>query len=162
MKKATIGIFLFGAMVFTKAFLIEESNGDSNLISRDHSFATSFQESEILRADFSFQTAEPRAMLLAANFVLPSSGIFESNTQFKSSYEKEEVIVDTDFLADHSVNIEVEEAVIPMDDVSYTGYGMWNSNTENIRSKEDRDGLIPLDRTNTISDNISKLFPRVP
>ena len=159
MNKATLGMILLGAVVFTKAFLIERS--DENVVSRDTELSSSIEENTSLRISET-KFIEPRAELMAFNLVSPKVMVEEPviNQPLESPLTTE--ITEDDLMASVDITEEVVDEVIPMDVVTNTGYGMWISSSEKITSKEDRNGKVPLDRGNTISDNISKLFPRIP
>ena len=160
MKKSTVGMLILGSMIFTKAFLMEGSSSNS-IVSRDNSLQSNFQEALVIRAQNGGMIA-PVANLFASNFDSPSF-------DFVPPVQVSEEIRPSNELTNFTENValvnpvdEVKEEIIPMDYVSNTGYGLWKTSEEKIISKEERDGKIPLDIGNTISDNISKLFPRVP
>lgn len=153
-------MLILGSMIFTKAFLMDGSPSDS-IVSRDNSLQSNFQEALVIREQNAGMIA-PVANLFASNFETPSFDYVPTVQVLEETNASNEL---TNFIEDVAlVNPvdEVKEEIIPMDYVSNTGYGLWKTSEEKIISKEERDGKIPLDRGNTISDNISKLFPRVP
>lgn len=165
MKKSTIGIVLLVAMVLTKAFLVDYSDSEENPFARNEAIVSNLSEINDLRTQHQDElNVSPQTNLLAANFTSP---------QLPTTVRSEAIDVET-VLAEPEVELfasvklkkhideEIEEEIIPMDFVSNTGYGLWRGNSENAHSNSESEGKVPLDGGNTISDNISKLFPRTP
>ena len=164
MKKSTIGIVLLVAMVLTKAFLID-NEGSENPFARSEAIVSNLSETNDLRAQHQDElNVEPKANLLAANFESP---VLQTLVRTESN-EVKPVTVDPEAVLFASVDVnkqideELEQEIMPMDFVSNTGYGLWRNNGENAHSNPESEGKVPLDGGNTISDNISKLFPRTP
>jgi hypothetical protein len=159
MKKATVGMILLGAMVFTKAFLLE-NNSSQNMVSRDATLTSNVNETLIIRSQVEDMISEPQLAFFVSNYSLPHLKIHQQPRVNSVNSVIPEIFVEE--VATINNQVQMEKEIIPMDYASNTGYGIWKSTSEQIISKEDRDGAIPLDRGNTITDNISKLFPRNP
>lgn len=158
-------MMLLGAMVFTRAFLVGDPTVESSVVSRDNSLSSNFQEALMIRVEMDQTENAPVAQLFSQNFHSPEYVSFHADgsnnfTHVQTTYVT--LSLPNDQINDLSHEVSNEAEIIPMDIQMNTGYGLWKSPNEKILSKEDRNGAIPLDRGNTITDNISKLFPRVP
>lgn len=152
-------------MVLTKAFLIDNEGSEENPFARNEAIVSNFSETNDLRAEHQDESkVVPRANLLVANFespVLPTLLRAELNEVEPITVNPEEVLLASVDL-NKQIDEETEQEIMPMDFVSNTGYGLWRGDGENSHSNPESEGKVPLDGGNTISDNISKLFPRTP
>ena len=151
---------LLVAMVLAKAYLFDYSKEKDAIAGVDESvmdfvaMSTNFGADEVIVSSVSD--------LVASNFNSPELSDFEVQTKqvepFQPSY-------DLNDMAAVESELPAEDEIIPMDYVSNTGYGMWRtSSPEDHGAQEDRtfEGKVPLDRGNTITGDISRLFPRNP
>jgi hypothetical protein len=166
MKKSTIGAVLLVAMVLTKAMLPDESGSVHELFGRSEALTSNFVEAEDLRVMHENNSNQPKSTLLASiNFSSPTGDLYEklkvekdkNNSQNQSFTNNHRSML----VAEVSEQIDQEDYVMPMEVNSNTGYGLWKGSSEKIISKEDRDGMVPLDNGNTIMNNVSTLFPRI-
>lgn len=166
MKKSTIGIVLLVAMVLTKAFLVDNEDVSENGVARTSEFVENHTFIEEVRNEIGEDETEVilKGNLIASNFSNPDlSRNVRTTVVTENAHDAE--VPDLNLFASldiHDLNGSNVEEVIPMDNMTNTGYGMWKRPTEEIISKSDRKGAVPLDIGNTISDNMSKMFPRIP
>lgn len=147
MNKSTFGMILLVGMVITKAVIsVDQKEQTVFVVKSDVVSETPFTRN--------FVAAQPAEELLAATiiaeenvFIAPAvPNLNQTNYQVSNvasiSYDQNE---------------ELAEDVKPLDANSNTGYGRWMGDTE---SSEKVDESTPLDNGNTITENISRLFPR--
>ena len=161
MKKATVGLVMLVSLVLIKAYISKDMQENSAELTRSNVEVTSIIKSSNLRADL-YNTGTATSNLFAQHIAQPllnnESEILhvESSVQFENQEVFEDVELQTEI-----VEVVVDDEIVPMDYFSNTGYGLLKSTTEQIISKKDRIGKEPLDNSsNTISENISKMFPR--
>lgn len=160
MKKATVGMVMLVSLVLIKAYISKDQSSLSIERGRDHSVTENIIESTSLRSDF-LNAGKSQLTLIAQNFQHPEIPVQQhatpvsnvTGTPFDLNIEDLNE-VQNDFVED------AVEEVVPMDYISNTGYGLLRTTTEKIISKTERIGKEPLDNGNTISENISKMFPR--
>ena len=153
-KNAIIGMVLLVGMVLTKAYLSSGEDSKEGFFSSSEQSIANVEHSEDLRSERSTSVLGS-SQLFASNFTTPSLSDFNSlKPNFEASVDANNVVVDRD-VADYN-NEELAEDIRPMESYSNTGYGMWMGSSEDVETIEES---APLDRGNTISDNISKLFP---
>lgn len=161
MKKATVGMVMLVGLVLIKAYISVDERAQPVDLARDHSVFTEVIESNELRADH-FSAGSSQSTLLAQNISQPNFEAFVTSSN--SNQIPNNPVLQINDLAVQTVNpiinSEEDEEVVPMDYLSNTGYGLLKTTTEQIISKNDREGKEPLDNGSTISDNISKMFPR--
>jgi len=165
MKKSTIGAVLLVAMVLTKALLPDDSGSVHELFGRSEALTSNVSESEDIRIVHIENSNTPKSTLLASiNMSNATADLYERllNDQVQKSSRSftESNTQNSNLASNINRQIEDEEYVIPMEVGSSTGYGLWKESTEEIISKGDRDGKVPLDHGNTIMNNVSTLFPR--
>ena len=165
MKKSTIGAVLLVAMVLTKAMLPDESESVHELFGRSETLTSNFVESADIRVVHYQNSNQPKSNLLASINVSNASsdlydGLLAGHLKEESRRFSETNSQNSTLASNVSGQIDDEDYVIPMEVGSNTGYGLWKGSTEEIMSKSDRDGKIPLDHGNTIMNNVSTLFPR--
>ncbi|MEO9533878.1 MAG: hypothetical protein ABJH69_07670 [Crocinitomicaceae bacterium] len=140
-------MILLVGMVITKAVISMDQKADAeNRAKTDVVSLNDFSER-------SFDLVSPIAdaagsFYSVANYAtLPTVSVQDDFSDFESdlSLETKE---DEDFA----------EEVIPLESYSNTGYGRWIGETEN---SEKVDESVPLDNGNTISESMSRLFPRI-
>lgn len=153
---------LLVAMVITKALLPDLKAEADDFTVRGESETSEVEDFRSQhQEDFFYQ---PQFNFLASNLVAPAVELFEV-TQY-AEVSVDELIDENDLNAEvieMPVQTESVDEVIPMEHTSNTGYGMWRTSSATITSKKDwNGGKVPLDRGNTITDNMSKLFPRTP
>lgn len=162
-KKSTIGMVLLVAMVISKAFLFDYKDQQVNFEGVHASVQNVNAFSE--RAS-SLKSTSARTDLIAAHFNAPVLSDFQvvvtnnqGNEHFASDYQIDELVINS---CD-----QIASEVIPMDYASNTGYGLWKSSSlegrERYSSAEKSfEGKMPLDHGNTVSGDMSRLFPRNP
>lgn len=162
MKKATVGMVMLVSLVLIKAYISEDLRAEHVELSKSNIDISSILETSNLRADIK-NGGLSSTKLIAQNVEHPQMQIDHT-----SNAVAEDFIFPVDIeenqnnvLATSNVEVyEVIEEVVPMDYFTNTGYGLLKTTTEQIISKNDRIGKEPLDNSNTISENISKMFPR--
>ena len=172
-KKSIIGIVLLSCMIFVKAFLIDKSEV-SDLLVRDSSVLSEKLENQTLREETPFQIQGLLASLVknisAEDIKLDQTSWQnqkggENTAKNKSGNELVDVVQNQPEVSDSNDNLaENTEDIIPMDYVSNTGYGLLVSDLSapSGASKSELSGNVPLDRGSTITESMSKLFPRTP
>ncbi|MEX1001565.1 MAG: hypothetical protein WDZ35_05570 [Crocinitomicaceae bacterium] len=163
MKKSLIGMILLGIMVFSRAFLINEGGEEMPLFVRESSNLTVHLHHHQIQS-YDFET-KPSAFLreVAARLDLPEVQQSKQREVLSISTKQEsEISLSPSTLIAHNSETEMahSDEVIPMDYVSDTGYGLWNSGPSEAGEVEQTSGSVPLDRGSTISDNFNRLFPR--
>lgn len=145
---------LLVGMVLTKAYLSSEQESKEGFFSRSEQGIANIEHSDELRSELSTQVLGS-SQLFASNFTTPSLNDFNSlKPKFETSNDNNAVAIDRD-VTDYN-NEELAEDIRPMESYSNTGYGMWMGSSEDVETIEES---APLDHGNTISDNISRLFP---
>ena len=157
MKKATVGMVMLVSLVFIKAYISHNDRAKVADEGRDNTVVSTVIESTLLRADH-YSAGISQTKLLAQNLSLPDFQFEEKQSSAHLNASEEIIVFEEKKTSDDVVFI--EEEVVPMDYSSNTGYGLLKSTTAQIISKNDRIGKEPLDNGNTISANISKMFPR--
>lgn len=147
MSKSTIGMILLVGMVISKAVIsVDQRNSGENSAKTELSPDFNFSER-------TFDLVNPKADLLAQQL-------------FSDDYSALKVVPVIEEVSNNTIanqtNFtneahEFTEEVRPLESGSTVGYGMWVGETESL---EKVDESTPLDNGNTISANISKLFPR--
>ena len=153
---------LLVAMVLAKAFLFDYDQSADDFTARNESTISDVDVMADLRASLQ-PSLTPKSELLAAHICTPDLTEFEMVSESSNEIHLAYHFEDEDLAIENGPN--QEDEIIPMDYVSNTGYGMWRaSNSEENTAHDDleSEGIVPLDRGNTITDNISRLFPRVP
>ncbi len=160
MKKATVGMVMLVSLVLIKAYISKDQSSMSIERGRDHSVAENIIESTTLRSNF-LNEGKSQLNLIAQNFDHPEIPFQQYSTPISNVTETsiDLAIENLNEVQNDFVEDAVEE-VVPMDYISNTGYGLLRTTTEKIISKTERIGKEPLDNGNTISENISKMFPR--
>lgn len=162
-KKSTIGMVLLVAMVLTKAFLFDYDQNANDFNARSESKASEVNAMADLRTSMQ-PTILPKTELIVAQLNAPKLNDFDVVSETSDNLEIEEYTLDD--MAVEDMSAQGDEKIIPMDYVSNTGYGMWRTtHSEEEHAQQDDPssaGIVPLDRGNTITDNISRMFPRIP
>jgi len=145
--------------------LPDESESVHELFGRSESLSSNYVESNDTRLVHNQNVNQPKANLLASiNISSATSDLFDGlplgQTESSSNNFTESNSQNSTLAANVVGQVEDETYVIPMEVGSNTGYGLWKESTEEIKSKSDRDGKVPLDNGNTIMNNVSTLFPR--
>ena len=171
-KKSIIGIVLLSCMVLVKAFLIDKTEV-SELLVREGSVLSVNNDDQLLRDETPSQLNSLLAGLVKnlsaedIKFHQPSqqertTADYGSNNEFLAVVDHVENQAERSSNNEHvAVN---SEEIIPMDYVSNTGYGLLVSDLSmpSGTSESELPGNVPLDRGSTITESISKLFPRTP
>jgi hypothetical protein len=161
-NKSFIGLVLLVTMVLAKA-LIPFNVDNENPIQRKSDLA--FEVNSDFRSSQEAAILKPSIHLIAVNVPIDYSEFskrrisYETTSSESKLKENQEQLFALNELGLNAENDLIEE-VLPLEAYSNTGYGLWKKPQEKIKSFNDRPGEIPLDNGNTISDNISKLFPR--
>ena len=109
-------------------------------------------QADDLARDFklSKNVSKSSSQFLASAFTTPSFENLVSADNNESDADANLVVVRNDNRND------VSEEIRPMESYSNTGYGMWMGSSEDSEIIEES---APLDGGNTISDQMSRLFP---
>lgn len=163
-KKSSIGLVLLVIMVLAKA-LIPFNEDNENPIQRNTDLTSALNVNSDLRSNQQMMDVHPTVHLIAANIPADYSAFSETRASYTQSTNQVPNLEDSEPLfALNEIELTEEKELIdealPLEAYSNTGYGLWKKPQEKIKSFNDRPGEIPLDNGNTISDNISKLFPR--
>jgi hypothetical protein len=158
-KKATIGMALLVAMVLAKALLPKLEPKSEDFAVRGESPDAALDNIDNIRNNHQeIFSVSAQSEFLAAAFSIPDP--FDFKIPVRNEFR--EVDQEVELIAEVILPEELESDVMPMDFVSNTGYGLWKNSSEKIITKSTWEGKIPLDNGNTITDNISKMFPRNP
>ncbi|MFT4601399.1 MAG: hypothetical protein ACI857_001579 [Arenicella sp.] len=153
-KNALIGMVMLVGLVASKAIISMDEAPVADAFSRADESISNFQESAALRSELnSNNSISSSANLLASAFTTPSFDGLSAPIQFND-------VADVSLGGSSSeINLNSEETsgdIRPMESYSNTGYGMWIGSSEEEDIDEES---APLDGGNTITDNISRLFP---
>jgi hypothetical protein len=148
MNKSAVGMILLVVMVITKAVITIDQRNREIVAKSEFVSLVGFSER-------TFDLIAPKAGFLAL-----SSGVHDyssiippvSSSNFSDdlpTINKEPAVVNE--------RHESAEEIKPLEAFSNTGYGRWMGENENSFKVDDS---APLDNENTISENMSRLFPR--
>lgn len=169
MKKSTIGIAVLVSMVLAKACFFDLTSDDESAVSRSVDTQSNLALSSEIRSEHHQPSHfSPSLNLLASNYqgadvsemkIVKPVVVDEPNQPSQDDLVSN--VIQSSIVSDEN-NTTPSSDVIPSDYVSNTGYGLWKQSSQKIISRSEREGKVPLDRGNTITDNMSKLFPRQP
>lgn len=160
-------------MVLTKAFIEDRKSDLAGFFARNDENGVGHSEQMVvdLRSGHEFDLFTGlTASLFAAHENIPDITSFSF---LNNPSDPVNLVDNLNFTEIDESDDDEEENIIPLDYTSNTGYGFWKTETAEIRQPDQEwersgtktvttTGAVPLDHGNTITEGMSKLFPRVP